>query len=109
MVFRVTRRLFGGALHPDAFRGGRKPGTMFPETFGQISPWEWSYIIAGIAGCAMPCVLMYHRHLALEESAWVDEHYDPHAAYEREWANKHCPRDSNFRVVHAWPRGPKPE
>ena len=91
-------------LHPDAFKGGRKPGQVWPRNIGQITNYEWLFIFAGSMAMMWPAMIIYHRYIYLEESAWVEEHYDPMTAYERDWANKHCPRDYGHRTVTAFPR-----
>eukprot|EP01059_Diplonema_ambulator_P018225 TRINITY_DN3042_c1_g1_i1.p2 TRINITY_DN3042_c1_g1~~TRINITY_DN3042_c1_g1_i1.p2 ORF type:complete len:102 (+),score=3.84 TRINITY_DN3042_c1_g1_i1:61-366(+) len=101
MLRRTLMRLHGGGvLHPDATRNGRKPGQIAPHTIGQMNSEEKFYLISAMFCLLLPATIVYGRWWALNQSSWVDEHYDPGSPYEKEWARKHMTPYKHLRPMN---------
>eukprot|EP00756_Hemistasia_phaeocysticola_P054406 Hpha_TRINITY_DN30335_c0_g1::TRINITY_DN30335_c0_g1_i1::g.147094::m.147094 len=87
-LFGATRRLLGGGgvLHPDTTKGGRRPGQLFPHTIAQVNFLEWAFIGSCLIFTSWSWGIYYLRYYALNNSPWIDDHYDrTNAAYEKSW------------------------
>ena len=92
-------------LHPNAFKGGRMPGQMWPKNIGQITWMEWGAIFAGSTFVLWPATMFHLRWYQLNESSWIDNNYDMYCPYERTWVEKNLPNrtNQNFRTaVYNW-------
>ncbi|KAJ9460729.1 hypothetical protein DIPPA_02743 [Diplonema papillatum] len=97
---RATRLLLGGgAVHPNAFKGGRKPGQLFAKSVGQLNAHEAACLLCGTATFSLTLTLWYRKYFVIAESSWIDTNYDFSYPYQRDWAAQYAKPYTHLRPI----------